>query len=295
MGIGEQERGVDKVTEIPCEGSSNAVEIDLEIAPPLPEIAWSILKVTTDLKTGVVQLEAIIRRDQALTSELLRIANSEYFGLVRKVDSLRHASEILGSRRLRTLAVTVSLGGVMQKSAFGESLWEHSLGVAHASAAIADETGYSDREKAFLAGMLHDIGKSALNNQYPELFIESLQLAQRKRIHSIEAERLVLGIDHCQVGAKLADHWNLPETLEEVVELHHEPLSASEDWKLVSIVNLADGLCLKMGLGGRLDMSCDLRKLESWRSLEVKEAQIYRVSEKVASALERDKRFLGLV
>jgi len=294
MGIAKRSLEEDAIGTMSMNETLRVAEEDPEVAPPLPEVAWTILEFTTDICCGVVQLEAIIRRDQALAGGILKMANSAYFGLSKRVDSIRQAAVVLGNNRLRNLAVAVSLGGVLKQSAFGRSLWEHSLGSAITASALADLVGYPDRERAFLAGILHDIGKSALNNQHADLFIDSVQLAENEGIGSVEAERRIIGTDHCRIGAMLAKRWSLPATLVEAIEMHHDPLSALEDRELTMLINMADGLCQKMGIGPRVKPEIDLTQLESWTALGLTEDQIDSISGEVSCTMERDKGFFGL-
>lgn len=262
--------------------------------PPLPEVAWKILEMTSDLYCGTRALEEIISRDQALTARLLRIANSAFFGVRGEVVTVGKAAAVLGNRRLRSIAVAASLDGVFQKTPTSRLQWEHSLAVGLASHQVAKGTGYSNLDEAFVAGLMHDIGKNILDGQNPDSYGQVLELIAETRLPTLEAERLILAYDHCEAGRLLADAWNLSDRLTEVVRFHHTPEQAEVEPMLCHIVHFADTIVVKMGIGpiNRPDLS--LLDSPSQALLKLQPGKIEQLGKQILNRLADEKKTFGL-
>ncbi len=216
---------------------------------PLPEVAWRILCLTSDLETDSRQLEGVIDRDPTLVAHLLHRANSAQFSVSGQVSTIHRAAVILGTRRLRSIAVLLSMQGVYGRSKLGQSVWEHCLAVALASRELAPHCSVRDSEEAFVAGLLHDIGKSVLDRCLPGEYADLVSSAGTGSLDLLEVEQERLGIDHAQVGAEMARHWGLPVHLEEAIRLHHAPSEAVVDPTGCALVQLADATCRRLGIG----------------------------------------------
>ncbi len=152
------------------------VRIEVDHFPPLPRVAWKVLELTSDLYAGVEPLGQVISRDQTLTARVLRIANSAFFQRSREIHTVEQASAVLGNQRIRSLVVAASLGGLLHLAPQGRALWEHALGVALSAREVASMLrNRVDPEEAFVAGLLHDIGKGLFDAQHAELFLESVR------------------------------------------------------------------------------------------------------------------------
>lgn len=225
------------------------VPLDVEQFPPLPEVAWRVLKVTSDLYRGASEMVGIISHDQALTARILRVANSAYFQRTREIGTVQQALAVLGNRRIRGIVVAAALGGILYRSAVGRRLWQHALAVGTGARELALRLSWVDAEEAFVAGLLHDIGKSLLEYQYPTLFQEAVDLIDSDpEMDSCRAERVVFGLDHLEAGIVLAGSWGLPEVHTQVIGGHHETTSDRSPL-LTSVVKVADRLCNHSGLG----------------------------------------------
>ncbi len=228
-----------------------SVSLELDHFPPLPEVAWKVLELTSDLYLGVDRLAEVISRDQTLTARILRIANSAFFQRLCEIKTVKHASTVLGNRKIRGIVIAASLGGILYRSPQGRLLWQHALGVGLAARELCGRLPVTvDAEEAFVAGLLHDIGKGLFDYQHPELFVQAASLASADPdLTTIEAERQVLGVDHVEIGGRVADAWNLPESIAGAIRFHHEPSASPDKPHLAAIVCLADRSCLRMGIG----------------------------------------------
>jgi putative nucleotidyltransferase with HDIG domain len=180
------------------------------------------------------------------------MANSPLFGHIGQVDSVRAAVMALGLKRMRAIATTCCVLRLVpsQAARFDPRIfWEHSLGCALVARKLARRVGYADPEKAYLAGLLHDIGFIVNMLFFPEQFRQTLWRATREKIALGVMEQEILGFDHCSVGELLAARWLLGGDLQEVIRHHHQSGQAVIDPALVGIVAISDLLCRTSGLG----------------------------------------------
>jgi putative nucleotidyltransferase with HDIG domain len=128
-------------------------------------------------------------------------------------------------------------------------LWQHSIAVAITAQRLSEYVAYPAPDEAYMAGLLHDIGKLVMD-QYFEMNWEHLVAAgQAHNLTLVEAEEWFLSMNHAQVGAELASRWGLPSCLVEAIAYHHQPALAKETPKLTAIVHIANAICLRLGIG----------------------------------------------
>lgn len=222
--------------------------------PTIPAAALAVMR-EADSATGTARtISQHLASDQALSARVLRLANSAYYGLPKQVTDLSEAVVLLGMRSVRNLAVVAATYPWMQKPLSGyalepKALWSHSFAVAVGSQLIARRTNACDPDLAFTAGLLHNIGKVAMSVWLDRKLAAVLGLAQRDRLAFDEVERKLLGFDHAEVGAYLAETWNLPSSLIDPIRYHHNPSANSEPSPVVDAVHVADFLTMSMGYG----------------------------------------------
>ena len=222
--------------------------------PSLPPIAMKVMELIKDDHASLKSLEEIITRDQGFTTRLLRIANSPYYGQDRKIESISQAIMLIGFDTLRSLILATSLRDLHRNyGPFEQKLWEHALGVGLCSSLIAMITHLSNSDEALVSGLLHDVGKTVINNAMPEMYIKIYEkLHQEKRL-SIEIENEILGFNHSIIGSLISKKWKLPEKYEVVITYHHEnSYPEYEDQAFADICNIikvADQICLNLGIG----------------------------------------------
>jgi putative nucleotidyltransferase with HDIG domain len=156
--------------------------------------------------------------------------------------------------------------GAMELVAF----WEHSFGVGMVAKIIARKIGYQDLEKAYIAGIIHDLGEVFLSNFMRDDFKAVLESIKDKPIKLVDAEAQQLGTSHCEIGLCMAQKWNFPEAYCEVIAQHHTPSEATIDPVLCAIVNLSDLFCSvrELNYGGREWVSFNLVEEEAWQILK---------------------------
>ncbi|MGB2984490.1 MAG: HDOD domain-containing protein [Phycisphaerae bacterium] len=222
--------------------------------PPLPDTALKLMNVMNDPRSAVDDIVEAIRYDQAVTGEVLRLCNSAYFGLSRKVTSLNDAMVCLGTVKVLQLVMSVYTDSVLSREQKGYGLepgvlWKHSVAVALASSLFAQRLKLPNANLAFTAGLLHDVGKVILNEHVAEEFSEIVRRVTEDRLSFVEAEQQVLGFSHQEVGAMIAEKWQLPETIVRCIRFHHDAGSLDPPDTLVDTVYLANCVCLLLGIG----------------------------------------------
>jgi putative nucleotidyltransferase with HDIG domain len=260
---------------------------------PLPEVAWRVLEMTTELHHSTQELADIVSRDQALTAKTLQMANSALFGVGGTVSTIRRAVTVLGNRKLRAVAVAASLEGVLNGTASGKSIWEHSLAVALTARVLAQECGYKDPEEAFVGGLLHDVGKSLLDQNFPQRYREVIEEANAIQVPLMEVELWAFGMDHCQVGGALVDSWDLPDHLKEAIRLHHCLSQAKEEPVLCATVGLADSICSNLRLGISLRAEIDLQSSEAASVLGLRGKRLESILDSITNLIKEQTNTSG--
>ncbi len=221
---------------------------NLQSLPTLPPVVSKLTKMFGNENTTAPQLAKIIERDQVLTSKVLKMVNSAFYGFPRRISTVSNAIVLLGFNVIRTLVITTSIFEMMQSGDL--SLWEHSLGVAAASGILAQYLGLANPEEVTTAGLLHDLGKVVIRSEFPSLSQEISALVKQKKIFIREAEREILGgMDHSHIGQLLTNQWNLPERLTEPIAHHHEPSKSKKFFQETAVVHFADILIRAWGYG----------------------------------------------
>ncbi len=198
----------------------------------------------------VQKVTDMIAQDKSLAAQCLQMANSPLFGRWQKVDSLRGAVMGLGFQRLSDIAMSCGVLNMFPRESGIDpvAFWEHSLGCALISRHLARKISYPDPGKAYLAGLLHDLGIIVNLWVLPKEFQGAFEFAKKEGVPLHEAEQAVLGFTHCDSGKLLAENWELAPDLIEVVALHHSPGDSLNHAGLVALVELSDLLCRVSGL-----------------------------------------------
>jgi HD-like signal output (HDOD) protein len=200
----------------------------------------------------VQRIVDLVSCDESISAQCLRVANSALYFRSREVKSVHGAIIVLGVRQIREILLSCSLLNLLPKDTWVIDplmFWEHSLGCGLVSRFCARKARFQEAERAYLAGLLHDLGELVNMISFQEEFRAAAQLARSEQIPLEQAERSALGFTHCDTGKILAEHWRLPEDITEVVEHHHDVQQAKLHPDLVSLVSLSDRLCHVSELG----------------------------------------------
>lgn len=229
--------------------------------PAMPEVMLKVRQMIKHPGTSPAQLAKIIETDPAMVTGILKVANSAYYGFRGKVATIQHASSLFGTRRLAELITAISAGGVLGKAMEGYGLkagdmWRHSIAVACTAGEIASAVSPETFDNAYMAGLLHDVGKIILDPFVKErkvLFDHYIAAHPDKTLQDVERD--ILGFDHAVIAGILCENWNLPRSISFGIRHHHQPSSAGGH-QLSHIVHLADYISVQAGLGGSGKVSC---------------------------------------
>ncbi len=240
--------------------------------PTIPIVATKVLQLLNNPDVRVEEIADLMLTDQVMTARVMKLLNSPVYKPTQEISSLKRALVYLGLRHIRELALTTSVidafdtrTGALELNAF----WEHSFAVGMVSKIIAKKIGFKDSEKAYISGILHDLGEVFLSSFLRDPFIKVLDHVETHSVKLLDAEEELLGTTHCEIGLSMARKWNFPDSYCDVISYHHNPAQAKVDPVLCSIVNLADLLCTVRGLnyGGRIRLRFNLRAEDAWAIL----------------------------
>lgn len=187
----------------------------------IPSVMKRVMEVTDDPSTGVSDLEKVIEHDPAIASRVVAVSNAVFYGFPRKINSIAQAILVLGFDMVKGLAISTTVFNISQPGAARElaAIWSHSFECAMASVLLARKTGLLTKESAFLAGLLHDIGKPIMVQACGERYLESSSAAMCR----LEMEDEAFGANHAEAGAWFADKCKLPEDCVAAIRYHHSP------------------------------------------------------------------------
>jgi putative nucleotidyltransferase with HDIG domain len=231
--------------------------------PSMPATGAKMLKMLEDPDTTVDEIEDVLRHDPGLTGNVLKLANSAYFGVPAKVASTRQAVLLLGLKKLIQLVIASCVNAVMDKPVPGYNLppgdlWRHSIAVSIAAEALVKDKKNIESDDIFTPALLHDIGKLILGHFVKDQQ-EAIEKIADKGVPYVVAENMVLGTDHAKVGAQILTQWSFPCEIVDAVRWHHDPDFPEQTGASKDIVYLANLLCQTNADGSQAGTaSCDL-------------------------------------
>jgi putative nucleotidyltransferase with HDIG domain len=228
--------------------------------PTLPTVVSKMIQLVDNPKTSASSLARLIYTDQALTARILKLANSAYYGFPREISTVNMAIVVLGFNTVKEMGLSLSVFEFFKNGSSDATFdisrfWQHSIGCGSAARMLARRLNHHLTGEAFVAGLLHDIGKIILRQYLPKEFLSIIDKVSREELDLDQVEMDVVGTTHSQIGAWLVEKWNLPRIIVDAIAFHHAPWDAREDRVLVAIVNVANALChlAQIGNSGRIN------------------------------------------
>jgi putative nucleotidyltransferase with HDIG domain len=226
----------------------------IETTPSIPAVFLPLLELL-NAPPEDVKLEEVVKLvsyDNTIAAQCLRVASSPLFGLAKSPESIKGAVITLGLRRVETILLTCCLGNAFPAKNWALDpivFWRHSLGCAMVCRKFSDKLAAADGDKAYMAGLLHDIGFMVNCMAFPGEFDAAVKRALQEQMPLDEAERATMGFTHCETGRALAEKWHLAPDMIQVIAHHHAPELSETAQPLVALVHLSDLLCRVRGMG----------------------------------------------
>lgn len=254
--------------------------------PTIPTVLTEITNIFNSPDGSAKQAGAVIEKDPAIATRVLRLVNSSFYGLKNPVSNINLACSILGLKVIKNLVVQATViqtfGGTRGVDQFdAQWLWDHSFKTAVACRMIAERSpvGASlGKDDAYTCGLIHDIGKLILIDSQAERFAEALRASRASRVPLAKAEGDVFGFNHAHVGGLLANRWKLAGSVQAAVMYHHSPATSAEDWARGFLVKAANTFAHHAAAdtsGGYLGDVCDA---DTMQALGLSEAQVAEIA-----------------
>lgn len=219
---------------------------EIDNIPPITDNINKIKELIHDPNSTIVKISKYIKRDPGLTADILRIANSAWYMTRNRVELIENAVNIIGLRELESIIISIGAKKVLkERYSEMEEIWDHSYQCAFYTQCLMKMKGMSDElEVAYVIGLLHDIGKLVLLSLTPKLMERITELSQIKNVSISEIEKLAIGLNHGEIGEKIAKKWNFPEKVSVAIGNHHTPMLAKPEFEATTFtVYLANFLC----------------------------------------------------
>ncbi|MDI6729611.1 MAG: HDOD domain-containing protein [Thermodesulfovibrionales bacterium] len=262
----------------------------IDTLPTIPGVLRKLLVVIENPRISLNDVGSFISNDPVLTSRVLKVVNSPIYGFPGRISSVSQALILLGLNVVKGMLLGVSVFEAMQKTMVG--LWEHSLGCAVTARIIAKKKELKEPEEVSVAALLHDIGKVVLGLKFPDEYKKIMSEAETKDIFIFDAEKNYFGINHANAGAWIAQKWNFPRSLVEVIEYHHKPNLSKNVTMQTAIVHLSDILIRAKGFGFAGDNSVPAINNAAWQMLNLSEADVKDILDEMEDSLSQAEDFL---
>lgn len=271
--------------------------------PALPSVIVQVLQATEKDTVTTSEIETLLAADAAITTKLLKVVNSAYFGLPRQVGSIGQAIAILGMHQVRNLVLSVGVLNALSSPSprimdVQKAFWEHSFAAATCAQSLARSKGLASTQQdlVFIGGLLHDIGRLFLftlfNQPYQQVLTESARLSEPL----VETELRILGTSHAELGGLLAEKWNFPESLVGLIRYHEQPETYPDAATLAQVnsVHAADRLASELWEGQENAAHWPWAQTTvEW--LNASEAELAQLREDIQGYVEQAKTLLGML
>lgn len=231
----------------------------VDMIPAFPAAIQKVAELLSDEDYVVADVVNVIKHDQAIAANILKISNSAYFSARQQIKTIHDAVVYLGQKQLIRAVQTAGISKIYNKGSKGyasqaKDFWEHSVAVALMSQILCRKIQGREDPVLYTAALLHDVGKLIMGEYVHEYFQKIIGCVNEKRCSFLDAEEEIIGINHANLGGRIAEHWNFPPEIRDAIAYHHRPdLLREEGSTSASLVYLSDQACLMMGLTGGVD------------------------------------------
>ncbi len=250
-----------------------------------PDVLVEVNNLITRTDTSASDIAKVINSDIALSTKILKLVNSSYYGFSKQITSINYAIVILGFSVVRNLAVTIFVQDIKSNNICGfksKQFWMFSISTGLVAQYLCEFTQTGSKDDAYISGLLHDIGVVILNQYFSEEFTAVFTYAQSNNCTLLEAERRILDFDHVEIGSIILESWNFPERIINVCNNYSCPDKVPEE-TMPSIIHLSDGFCRALKLGNPADNSLPELSNSAMSRLRVVQEDIYPLLKKILS------------
>lgn len=248
----------------------------------LPALSAVVMRLLATIDQDEIDVDSIARQigqDQAITVKTLRLANSSFYGMQHKISNIGEAINVLGFKNVRMLVASSAISDSFSRAKPGHfnygSFWQHSTGTAICAKEIACCVG-ANQEVAFIAGLIHDIGKLVLVTHYPHRFDRALEYQIQNGCELETAEQNTMGMDHGEISAAVIRHWNFPEKIQMAISMQHLD-DDDPSYALSRIIHLASALAWGLDFSNDPSAVVPVISQHVWRKLNLDEQQCHRI------------------
>ncbi|MCP4291621.1 MAG: HDOD domain-containing protein [bacterium] len=219
--------------------------------PTLPVIYQELFQKMQDANVSVPEIAEIISQDQALTSKILHLVNSAFYGYSKEIRTISRAVVILGFQAVRSAALAISVfdffNGEDSNQIDMTQFWKHSIACGSICKVLAEEVKINQQEEAFVVGLLHDTGKLIEKRYFSDDFDELVKAAQEQEMTWFDTEKALFQIHHATIGKAIFRAWKFPSSVVDAVQFHHTPDSATKFPQLTALAHLGDYMAYPLG------------------------------------------------
>jgi len=272
----------------------------VDMIPAFPLAIQKVTELLSDKDYAVVDVVNVIKYDQAIAANILKISNSAYFGARQKISTIHDAVVYLGQKQLIRAVQTAGISKIFQKGGKGyasqaRDFWEHAVAVALMSQILCRKIQGREDPILYTAALLHDVGKVIMGEYVQDYFQKIIGLVNERKCSFLDAEEELIGINHANLGGRIAEHWNFPPEIRDAIAYHHRPdLLGKEDNTNASLVYLSDQACQMMGLTGGVDALAYTGLEDVMRHFDLRTADLEKSFIVLVDELERAKDLMHI-
>lgn len=268
--------------------------------PTLPVIYQQLFQLMQDPDVSVPHVSDVIAQDQALSSKILHLVNSAYYGYSKQITTISRAVVILGFRAVRSAALAISVFDYFKDEGDSagvnmQDFWVHSIATATACKVLAEHTTLPEQDEAFVVGLLHDVGKLIEKRYFANDFEDLCRAAQEQHLSWYGGEQVLFQINHATIGKTVFRAWDFPSTVVDAIHYHHDPEKAGTIPALAALTHVADWVTYEMRLGAPGAYPPPAPSPAALKLLGVTAAETAELHEDIRADLESSLEILKLV
>jgi putative nucleotidyltransferase with HDIG domain len=270
---------------------------DITDLPTLPDVVTKVNQLISDSNTSAADINKVISRDLALSAKILKLVNSPFYGFPRRITTITYAVVILGFNTVRNLALSAFVFDAFKKGSRhfdAAAFWKHSICTAFLSQDLAKKIIPGKEEDAFIAGLLHGVGKVVMSQYLLEDMKKVAQRVEETGCQFTQAESELLDYNHAELGAALLEKWNLPEPVVGVVRNHLNPQPGEKPTN-VEVVHLSNILTRALNFGSSGDSRIPQISPAVWSSLGLTWADVDALLGQVVDEIRKGNEFLSMI